>query len=70
MRWAHRQGLLPTCSAIHHAEAGKGAKVMRGRPITLEEFERMIEATPKVVENAAAKSWKFYLRACGRAGCG
>jgi integrase len=35
---------------------------MRGRAVTTEEFERMIEATPKVVENAAAKSWKFYLR--------
>jgi len=35
---------------------------MRGRPITGEEFDRMIEATPKVVENAAAESWKFYLR--------
>ena len=35
---------------------------MRGRPITAEEFERMIEATPKVVDNAAAESWRFYLR--------
>ena len=40
----------------------KGAKVMRGRPITAEEFDRMIEATPKIVDNAAADSWRFYLR--------
>ena len=40
----------------------KGAKVMRGRPITGEEFDRLIKAVPKVVENAAAKSWEFYLR--------
>ncbi len=34
---------------------------MRGRAITGEEFDRMIKAVPKVVENAAAKSWEFYL---------
>jgi integrase len=40
----------------------KGGKAMRGRPITLEEFERMISAVPAVVENTAAASWRFYLR--------
>lgn len=35
---------------------------MRGRPITAEEFDRMIEACAKVVDNAAAKSWEFYLK--------
>ena len=41
---------------------------MRGRPITAEEFERMISAVPKVVDNAAAKSWKFYLRGLWESG--
>ncbi len=35
---------------------------MKGRPITLEEFERMLEATPSVVGEKAADSWKLLLR--------
>jgi integrase len=46
----------------------KGSKLMRGRPITAEEFERMLKATPKVVDNAAAASWQFYLRALWASG--
>ena len=71
MRWANREGLLNVLPQFTMPKRVKGAKVMRGRPITAEEFERMIEASPKVVENAAAKSWEFYLhglvgkRACG-----
>ena len=62
MRWANREGLLTVLPKFTMPKRVKGAKAMRGRAITLEEFERMIEATPKVVENAAAESWKFYLR--------
>lgn len=62
MRWAHKQGLLSTLPTFTMPKRIKGAKVMRGRPITTEEFERMLEATPKVVENAAAESWRFFLR--------
>ncbi|HEY4232271.1 MAG TPA: tyrosine-type recombinase/integrase, partial [Lacipirellulaceae bacterium] len=40
----------------------RGSKIMRGRPITLEEFERMLAAVPAIVENTAANSWNFYLR--------
>jgi integrase len=61
MRWENREGLLPTLPQFTMPKRAKGAKVMRGRPITLEEFERMLSATPKVVENAAAETWKFYL---------
>ncbi len=62
MRWAHREGLLNVLPKFTMPKRVKGAKIMRGRPITGEEFERMIAATPKVVENAAAESWRFYLR--------
>ena len=62
MRWAHKQGLLTTLPEFSMPKRVKGSKDMRGRPITTEEFERMLEATPKVVDNAAADSWKFYLR--------
>jgi len=35
---------------------------MRGRPITLEEFERMLGQVELVVGEAAAPRWAFYLR--------
>ena len=60
-RWANRQGYLATVPAF--AMPKGGAKRMKGRPITLEEFERMLAATPKVVGDIAADSWKLLL--CG-----
>lgn len=36
--------------------------VMKGRPITDEEFEQMLDATPFVVGSDAASSWQFALR--------
>ncbi len=35
---------------------------MRGRPITAEEFERMLAKTASIVEKSNSKSWKFFLR--------
>jgi integrase len=63
LRWAHREGLLIVLPTIKMPKRIKGAKIMRGRPITGEEFDRILAAVPKVVENTAAASWKFYL--CG-----
>jgi len=37
-------------------------KGMRGRPITLEEFERMLAKVPEVMGEKSAGSWRFYLR--------
>jgi len=62
MRWANREGLLNVLPKFTMPKRVKGAKIMRGRPITLEEFERMIGVVAKVVENTAAASWEFYLR--------
>ena len=62
MRWAHRQGMLQTLPQFTMPKRMRGSKVMRGRPITGEEFDRMIGAVAAVVDNAAAESWKFYLR--------
>lgn len=36
--------------------------VMKGRPITGEEFERMLASAPKVVGRQSAPSWQFALR--------
>lgn len=48
----------------------KGAKAMRGRPITMEEFERMLSAVPKAIEARPTTAYcidvvsplRFYLR--------
>ncbi|MCH7728882.1 MAG: site-specific integrase [Planctomycetes bacterium] len=37
-------------------------EVMRGRPITGEEFDRMVAAVPKVVGDGPAPSWQFALQ--------
>ena len=37
-------------------------EVMKGRPITGEEFERMLDATPKIVGQSVAASWQLALR--------
>lgn len=68
LRWAHRQGLLSVVPTFEMPKRVKGAKVMRGRAITTEEFERMLAAVPKVVENAAAPSWRFYLQGLWESG--
>jgi len=36
-------------------------EVMKGRPITGEEFDRMLDACPKIVGQASAPSWQFAL---------
>ena len=67
-RWANREGLLNDVPKFTMPKRVKGAKVMRGRAITAEEFERMLKVVPKVVENTAANSWKFYLRGLWESG--
>jgi integrase len=65
LNWAKDQKLLPqlpTFPKLKRAKMSKGAKVMRGRPITLEEFERMLEQVAAVVGEAAGPRWTFYLR--------
>ncbi|MBC8116325.1 MAG: site-specific integrase [Candidatus Saccharimonas sp.] len=37
-------------------------EVMKGRPITGEELERMLDVTPKIVGQSVASSWQFALR--------
>ena len=59
LRWAKRQGFLSKLPTIEMPKKQKG---MRGRPITTEEFERMLVTTPKAVGELAADSFRFYLR--------
>ena len=56
LNWAKLQKLiahLPGFPRIKRAKMSKGAKVMRGRPITTEEFERMLGKVEDVVGQAA-----------------
>ncbi|MDA7937680.1 tyrosine-type recombinase/integrase [Pirellulales bacterium] len=65
LNWAKDQrmiSVLPVFPKIKRSRTSRGQKVMRGRPITLEEFERMLEVIPEVVGNSNAKQWHFYLR--------
>jgi integrase len=65
LNWAKLQKLiahLPGFPRIKRAKMSKGAKVMRGRPITTEEFERMLGKVEDVVGQAAADRWTLFLR--------
>lgn len=64
MSWAKSQKMIPQVPAfpkIKRAKMSRGDKVMRGRPITLEEFERMLAVVPEVVGQDMAPEWVFYL---------
>ncbi len=62
LRWALRLNLLRAVPAFPTFPGVKsGEKEMKGRPVTEEEFGRMMDATPGVVGEAAAPSWQFLL---------
>lgn len=61
LRWANRMKILATVPAIEMPS--RLAEKSKGRPITGEEFERILAAVPKVIERAAdVPSWERLLR--------
>lgn len=64
-RWAHRQGLLLKLPEFDRIKQSKGAC---GRAVSGEEFDRTLAAVPKVVGEAAAESWNFYLKGLDASG--
>lgn len=48
LHWAQRVKLLHAVPSIEMPKRAKGSKMMKGRPITGEEFERMLAAVPKL----------------------
>lgn len=62
LNWAKDIGLIFEVPKIRMPKRAKQSKVMKGRPITAEEFERMIEKVSKVVEDERAESWRHLLR--------
>jgi integrase len=62
LRWAAEVGLLRAVPKIQKPKRAKTAKLMKGRPITAEEFERMLKKTKAVVSVDHAKAWRRFLR--------
>jgi integrase len=65
LNWAKGQKLIsevPVISMPKRAKGSKSKNPMKGRPITGEEFDRMLEKVPEVVEEKRATSWRHYLR--------
>jgi integrase len=60
LSWAVSMDMLPKMPKIQRPKKAKGRKLMRGRPITAEEFERMIAVVPKIRKRDAA-AWQRYL---------
>jgi integrase len=60
LSWAVSMGMLPKVPDMHRPKGAKGHKLMRGRPITAEEFERMLAAVPKI-RKRNAPLWGHYL---------
>lgn len=59
LNWAFRMGMLPK---VPHFSMPKRTGKMKHRPITLEEFERMLAKVPDVVTVPLAAEWDFMLR--------
>ena len=65
LRWAVGQKLLKACPTIpkppRKKKAGRTSKA-KGRPITLEEFERMLAKVPDIIGREHAEEWVFFLK--------
>ncbi len=61
MRWAHEIELLDSVPSFAGVLGKTSIRHMRGRPITTEEFERMLERVPSIVGMECAQWWRFYL---------
>ncbi len=59
VRYCHKHGWIESVPQLDRLDVDD---VMKGRPITGEEFERMLEATPAVVGKRSADSWTHLLR--------
>jgi integrase len=59
LRWAERQGLLAKAPRIEMPKL-PGGSAMRGRPLCLEEVEKLVTAVPKV-RPRDAEVWQRYL---------
>ena len=61
LNWAHLEGWLPNAPKVRKIKASK-QKTMKGRPITEDEFQRMLASAAEVVGEEVASSWHYVLR--------
>ena len=61
LRWGERQGLMVKAPAIEMPKLAKGQSMAKHRPVTAEEFDRMLAAVPKVRPHDAP-AWERLLR--------
>jgi integrase len=59
--WARDVGMIEAVPKVKMPGRAKGSKVMKGRPVTTEEFERMLSRAGDVVGEPSAASWKRLL---------
>lgn len=63
LNWCHDQGwLADPPRRVKFARRRKGEKVSKGRPLTGEEFDRLLAVIPKVVKPDCVPSWEFLVR--------
>jgi len=62
LNWAHDRQLIAVVPKMPKLKRVKNAKMMKGRPITTEEFERMLKKVEVVVTNKRKDSWEYLLR--------
>jgi len=60
LSWGKSMGMLATVPEMHSPKRQKGAKMMKGRAVSGEEFDRMIAAVPKV-RPTDAPAWERLL---------
>ncbi|MBA2117073.1 tyrosine-type recombinase/integrase [Bremerella alba] len=62
LNWAKDHEMIDKVPKFRLPKQPKGSKLMRGRPITDEEFQRMLDVVSEVVGEEATESWRFFLR--------
>ncbi len=60
LRWARSMGMLVAVPEIQMPKRAKGSKLMKGRPVTTEEFERMLVAV-EAVRPQNVERWQRFL---------
>lgn len=63
--FCHRHEWIDRVPAVEDLDVDE---VMKGRPVTAEEFQQMLAAVPAIVGEAATESWKFLLRVLWESG--
>jgi integrase len=63
LKWAKEQGLIKAAPVFpkQAKQTQRGAKLMKGRPITGEEFDRLLAAAPKIAKTPEATESLTYL---------